>query len=166
MSTPRSSWAGLAPRERLALGLGAAALAALLVWLFGVEPLSARAESAARALAAERATTSWLQALPEQPAAASAGQLEPGETPLGVLNQDLRAAGLDGTLKRLAPTGEGRVELGFEAAHWETLAGWLAGLARERGVRVVRAQVEKTTTSGLVNAQLVLAFPGVAEGVP
>ena len=166
MSGLRAWWAGLALREQRALGLGGVALGLVLTWLFWLEPLAARVESASRELAAERATSAWLRALPVLAAPQVTDALPEGETALGMLNQDLRSAGLDATLKRLMPAGEGRFELAFEGTAWQALAGGLETLARQRGARITRAQVEKTGTSGLVNAQLTLVFPGAPNGTP
>lgn len=165
MSALTDWWQARAVREQLALGLGAAGLALVLAWLFGVEPLARRAEAAGRQLAVERATGTWLAGVaPAAGSAPAAAGLAEGETALGVLNESLRSAGLDTTLKRMTPTGEAAFELGFEGAGWQPLAAWLQTLAATRGARVTAAHVEKTATPGLVNASLSLALvPGAAS---
>lgn len=167
MSALAGWWARRQARERQFLGLGTVGVALLFAWLFGIEPLAARVEAAGRQLAAEHATGAWLAAI--APAAAEGSTpsaLADGETALGVLNESLRASGLDTRLKRLAPGSDATFELGFEGAGWQPLAAWLQHLSEARGVRVTAAHLEKTAQPGMVNATLSLKFAGASNSAP
>ena len=164
MSALAAWWHQRGAREQRVLAAGGGVLCLLVLWLLGVEPLAAKAANAGRQLGAERATGAWLAGLaPATPPAPA--PLADGETALGVLNESLRAAGLESALKRLAPSGDAAFELGLEGADWRAFAGWLQNLVETRGARVTAAHLEKTTTPGQVNGTLSLAFGrGSSEG--
>ena len=157
-------WQQLAPRERLALATGGSVLVLVLAWLVVFDPLASRTESAARRLLAEQETLAWLRGLSVPAAASTVQPLSEGETALDILNEEIRAAGLESALKRLTPTGEGRFELGFEGAGWAPLTRCLVGLVETRGARLTRVHAERNSTPGQVNASLTLEFSAQQGG--
>ncbi|RMD78270.1 MAG: type II secretion system protein M [Gammaproteobacteria bacterium] len=155
-------WRGLAPRERLAVGLGGAAAALLLLYGLAWAPLQDRLAELRRRVAAQEEELAWMrQAAAEArrlraaaPRAAAKGSL------LALVDRTARAAGLGAALARVQPEGEGRVRVRLQDAPFDALARWLGELAAA-GLQVEELAVEREARGrpGRVQARLRLARP-------
>ena len=73
-----------------------------------------------------------------------------------------RAASVQGVaaqLKRVTPTSEQQVMLSFEEVPYANFMRWLLTLESQRGARVERIHLERTTLPGQINVKLTLGLP-------
>lgn len=156
----RAWWNGLAARERTALLIAAGVAAAALFWVAVWEPLDAAGARERARLEQQMALLDWLERIaPElrqrpSDASGSARSLG-GRSPLAVIDQSARAAGLAGALRRIEPLGEREVRVMVERAAFADLMGWLAALVRERPMQVARLDLDRAEP-GRVDGIIVL----------
>ncbi|MSQ67901.1 MAG: type II secretion system protein M [Gammaproteobacteria bacterium] len=155
-------WQDRAPRERALLLFGGVVMLASLIFLGLLEPLAEHNQQQEKALRAQNANLQWLESQrhlveagrPARPLPAAAGR-----SVLAVLNEAASAQGVAGQLKRVTPASDNRVMLTFEAVPYANYMRWLAALETQRGARVARIVLEKTTVPGQVNVGVALVFP-------
>jgi general secretion pathway protein M len=149
---------GLAPRERRLVYLAAALLAVALLYFLVVVPLQGM--TARRAARVERMSEdlAWMQQVAPQvrAAAAQGGGSGSGESLVVLVDRTGREAGLGNALRDQSPNGEHGLRLRLEAAPFDVLITWLAGLQQRHGVTVEAATIDAAPASGLVNASLTL----------
>ena len=149
------SVAALPERQRRLLMGGLALAAAILI--FGVLiPLDRSVAHAHERLARKRADLSWMQGVAPELAASAPPPAATGESLLVIIDRSARESGLAGALAGSEPGGPGSLSVRLAKAPFDTLVGWLGRLARQNGVSVEAATIEKTETPGLVNAAIVL----------
>lgn len=159
MERMKTLWGERTPRERWMLGVMAALLAVVILWLGVVRPLEAARQSARQVLreatdrnAAIRAKAKLLKSLPRGAATAMSA------TPLDqFVGQSAGEAGL--TLERAQAQGADRMDIAIAAVRPAALFAWLAGL-EGRGVRVETMSARPSPTAGSISVQAVLARGG------
>ena len=133
-------WAGLAPRERRILVLGAVALGLILAWVAVWEPLLQGRSALRSDVARLSAEAVWMEQVAddvrrrarlEQRAPALPGA---GGSVLTLIEVSANAAGLRSALTRVQPEGEG-ARLIMDAVGFDALMGWLAELELRQGLR-------------------------------
>ena len=72
-----------------------------------------------------------------------------------LIDQTAKAAGLEGTLKRVEPQGEQRLRIRLEQVGFDKMLLWLSQLEQTYGVQIVSATVQRED-SGRVSARLLL----------
>lgn len=156
----KSWWNGLAARERAALSIALAVAGAALLWVALWEPLLEAGARERERLERQLAVLDWLQRLaPEigarsNPGAGTARSLG-GRSPLAVIDQSARAAGLAGALRRIEPLGEREVRVMVEQAVFADLMQWLAALVRQRPMQITRLGLDRAQP-GRVDGTIVL----------
>lgn len=154
--------AGLAPRERLALLLGAAAVLVLLVWLLGWKPLAEEAERLETANERQRETLAWMrEASAEVEALRRAGPQRTaaaGGSLLGLVDRLARQAQVKDRIRRLQPEGESMVRVEIEATDFNRLIGWL-GRLQKQGVETTSLSLTRVEGSNEADARLTLERP-------
>lgn len=160
MSAVSAWWRQRDARERWMLSVGAMLVAAMLLWAFAWKPLNdARAalvESNGR-LATDLATMRVAAAhMRGHVAGDDAARARAGRSLLALADAGIREIGLSGGLKRIEPSGEGRVRVRLEAVAFDPLIGWLEALEREHGIRVGEMSATATGYVGQVDIQFVL----------
>ena len=152
-------WAGLAPRERRILVLGAVALG--LAWVAVWEPLLQGRSALRSDVARLSAEAVWMEQVAddvrrrarlEQRAPALPGA---GGSVLTLIEVSANAAGLRSALTRVQPEGEG-ARLIMDAVGFDALMGWLAELELRQGLRVSELMIEGQQAAGQVSARLLL----------
>ena len=150
-SALRRRYRGLEARERRLLGLGAALVAAALVWTSVLRPALDYRQQALTRLDRETASLAWMQgnrALAVARRDAGGGQ----QAQLSTIN---RSAGQhDIPLRRIQPDGDGFI-VHVESRPFEALVRWMEALETRHGVKVVSAAVDPDQ-QGRVNARLTL----------
>ncbi len=152
-------WRRQSQRDRAVLSIGAAVVAALLVWAWVWYPLSqSRAALAAEAAQAE-ADLLWLRSVaPElqrlRASGSATGLDRAGRSLLALADGTAREAGLGGSLVRIEPAGAGRVNLWFERVSFDAMTTWLETLRRQYGVGVDELVVERAIDTGTVDARI------------
>jgi len=154
-------WAGLAPRERRILVLGAVALCLILAWIAVWEPLLQGRSALRSDVARLSAEAVWMEQVAddvrrrarlEQRAPALPGA---GGSVLTLIEVSANAAGLRSALTRVQPEGEG-ARLIMDAVGFDALMGWLAELELRQGLRVSELMIEGQQAAGQVSARLLL----------
>ena len=151
-------WKALSPRERTLVAAGGAAVLAVVLWIGVWEPLDRHRDALAERAAANRALADWLaqleQRLPAGLAETPAATLD-GRSPLAVVDESARAAGLAGALQRIKPGSRGEIRVTLERAEFPALMDWLDGLVQNRPFRVVSVRADRVEP-GRVDATLLL----------
>jgi general secretion pathway protein M len=147
----------LAPRDQRVLKIGGVAV--VLIVLVGVFlPLQTRLKAARAQLETQQQDLDWMRQV--GPTLASAG---PGpvsvvkpEQLLVLVDSSAREAGLAQSLTGSQPVDKGAVRVQLEHADFNMLAGWLARLSSQNGVKVESATVTGSNSPGVVNATVQL----------
>ena len=154
----RARWQALPLRDRRALAVLAAALAATLSWLAVVAPVMGYAQREVERLAAEQENLAWMQAnaaAARQAARNGAGALPAGQSLLAAVNASAREAGLN--LQRFEPEGEEKVRVTLENAVFIDVMRWVVGLEARYGIAVLNFTADHPPGQpGLANIRLTL----------
>ena len=151
----------LAPRERLFIVAGAAAIVVALLYAFVWIPL----DNGHKALRAS--VTDWERSLADlrplrgmQPAAPSSSQRNAAsqQTPVVIVDQTLRARGLDRALRRSQPTTSNGIRVEFENVAFDDLVLWLDDLGTQYAMQVASGSLSTSSQAapGRINATLTL----------
>ncbi len=151
---------GLAPRDRLALQVLAAALGCFLLYLLVWSPASAyRAAAVARSEQAY-ADLRWMKEnealarrLQEQNPALRA-RVDNGQSLLSLVSASAQRQAIE--LQRFEPKGDDRINIWLDRVEFNRMMLWLESLHRETGIVVEQIAVDKTDVPGLVTARLSL----------
>lgn len=145
----------LSERERRMLIGGA--VAAVLLLVFGILlPLNRSVTHAQERLARKHADLSWMESVAPEIAAAAPPPAATGEPLLVIVDRSARESGLAGALAGSEPGAPGSLSVRLEKAPFDALVVWLARLARQNGVSVQSAIIERAGPPGQVNAAIVL----------
>lgn len=153
-------WQGLQPRERIALAIGGVAVLFAMFYFLLWQPLMNARVEMQREVQQQRELLQWMRNAAAEAkvlrgtSAPSGGKKRlGGQSLLSLVDSTAKRQGLGNAMKRLEPDG-GEVRVWFEGAAFDRLAGWLQVLARENGVRVISATVERSDVPGGVDARL------------
>lgn len=151
-------WESLASRERALLSGSAAVVLALLGYLLAWEPFQASHRRLQNNVAAQRADLVWMrQAAQEiQRLSGAAPRNNDGRSLLTLVDQTARAAGLGAALKQITPQGDDKLSARLDAVEFDKLLPWLGVLEREHPIVLIHLSVDRTETTGLVNARVIL----------
>ncbi len=153
-------FANLEPREQLFVGVGAIAVA--IIVLYGI--IWVPFDNSHKALAQD--VENWQRSLAElgplknQLARQSGDRSRGGpanQTPVVIVDQTSRARGLDRALKRSQPTTTTGIRVEFENVAFDDLVLWLGDLSSEYGLVVQQGSFSTSQTApGRVNSTLTL----------
>jgi general secretion pathway protein M len=148
---------GLAPRERNLVYAAGALLAAAIVYLVVVMPVTTAARHRATRIEQKSADLAWMrQVAPQVAAAMASGGAANNESLVVLVDRTGREAGLGGSIRDQSPSGEHGLRLRLESAQFDVLVVWLTNLQQQYGVRVEAATIDAAGAPGLVNASLTL----------
>ncbi|MEM8682719.1 MAG: type II secretion system protein GspM [Pseudomonadota bacterium] len=149
-------------REKLFVSVGAVIVLVSVVWGLVWVPLDRGHENRMNAV------STWERSLTELAplkARATAGGTSQGsqtrtssQTPVVIIDQTLRARGLDRALKRSQPTTSTGIRVEFENVAFDDLVVWLGDLSAQYGMDVQQGSFSSTARSapGRVNASMTL----------
>jgi general secretion pathway protein M len=152
----------LEQREQIFVAGGAAFVLILIFYTFVWEPL----DTGQKTLSAEVA--SWERSLAElkplkglqQTASGSAPVVSNAaeQTPVVIVDQTLRARGLDRVLKRSQPTTSNGIRVEFDDVAFDDLVLWLGDLSNQYGMQVTSGSMSTSSQSapGRINATFTL----------
>ncbi len=150
----------LEAREKIFVAGGAVIVTLAIIWGLIWVPLDRGHESR------KNSVSTWERSLAELAplkSRASAGgnqtrQARGSQTPVVIIDQTLRARGLDRALKRSQPTTSTGIRVEFEDVAFDELVVWLGDLSSQHGMDVQQGSFSSTSRSapGLVNASLTL----------
>ncbi len=152
---------GLEPRERIIVSIGALFVVGALFYIAIWQPL----DKGQQTLAAN--VTSWERSLAElrplkgmRPVAGGTPTANLGrqQTPVVIVDQTLRARGLDRALQRSQPTTADGIRVEFEDVAFDDLVLWLGDLSNQYSMQVSAGSFSASsrTGPGRVNATLTL----------
>ena len=158
----RNWFDSLEQRERLFISSGAVVLLLSLIYAFVWLPLDQGQRSMTESIA------TWEQSLAElQPlASAQSGTQYSGQaaraasqqTPVVIVDQTLRARGLDRSLKRSQSTTSNGIRVEFENVAFDDLVLWLGDLSTQFGMHVTTGSMSANSQAepGRINATFTL----------
>ena len=142
----------LAQRERLFVSAGGAVLLVALIYAFVWLPLDKGQQSMSASIATWERSLADLQPLSSLQLGNSingptAGANSP-QTPVVIVDQTLRARGLDNSLKRSQPTTTNGIRIEFENIAFDDLVLWLGDLSVQFGMHVTTGSMSATSQAG------------------
>lgn len=157
----RKWWSSLPEREQKLLKVTAMIVVVFVYWVAIWRPLSLQAQQNATRVEALRLDSAFIQAAAQE---AQLLRRQPTTTGnrgnlslLALAEQSSRAAGLGSAFRRGEPVGESGARIWLESAVFDDVVSWMELLERRYGVVVDEASIERTGSSGLVNASLLLS---------
>lgn len=154
----REAWGKLAPRERHLVMTGGVVLGVTLLYLLLWLPVQKDLARLRVSVPEERAQLQRmrLQAASINPLRARSGTKPPAGTLLTVIEQSATARGMRGFVTRMEADGANGVQLGLDAAPFNSLIAWLADLQDSHSLLIDNASIDTHTAPGTVNAKLKL----------
>ncbi len=151
-------WESLATRERALISGGALVALAVLGYGLAWEPFQSSHRRLQQSVAEQRADLAWMQqAAQEIQRLSSAAPLEnDGRSLLTLVDQTARTAGLGAALKQITPQGDDKLSARLDRVEFDQLLDWLGALERQYPVVLINLSVDRTETTGLVNARVIL----------
>ena len=142
----------LAQRERLFVSVGGVVLLVALIYAFVWLPLDKGQQSMSASIATWERSLADLQPLSSLQLGNSingptAGANSP-QTPVVIVDQTLRARGLDNSLKRSQPTTTNGIRIEFENIAFDDLVLWLGDLSVQFGMHVTTGSMSATSQAG------------------
>lgn len=155
-------FAALQQREQVFVGTGALVVVIALVYAFVWLPLDTGQKSLAASVSSWERSLAELKTLQSmqladagtRPRAANNVQL----TPVVIVDQTLRARGLDRALKRSQPTTSSGIRVEFENVAFDELVLWLGDLGTQYDMHVTQSSMSTNTEAapGRINATFTL----------
>jgi len=157
VSALRAWFESLSARDRRMVIIGAIAAAVLLVCAI-LLPLDQSVSRAHERLAHKQSDLAWMRSVAPQLASAPSTVLAPSSqrSLIVIVDNSAREAGLGTALASSEPSGQGGLRVRLDKAPFDTIVGWLARLAEQRGIHVESATIDSAGAPGLVNAGIVL----------
>jgi len=159
MSSAATWWNGLSARERLVLGGGGLAAAAIVLYTFAWVPWQAELRRLRAQVPENRATLAWMQdqlgrlgpAAGRIPAAGSDRSLPL----LTVVEQSSREAGIRDAVRQIQPGEKGEVNVWLQDAAFDTWVRWVDAL-RGRDIELTAASVTRAAQEDRVNIRMTM----------
>jgi len=157
MNKLKAWYSGLQAREQRVVGIGAVALALLVLFGGILLPLESAVSTAVKTKETRREDLTWMRVnAPEIQAGGASLPVETGEAPVVLVDRVGREAGLGNALRGTQPSGTG-VRVQLEAAPFDTLITWLATLEQRYGLAIESISVDRAAKPGVVNANITFA---------
>ena len=148
----RNWFESLAQRERLFVSGGGAVLLVAMVYAFVWLPLDKGQQSMSASIAIWERSLADLQPLSGlrsgNPNAGPASGVNSQQTPVVIIDQTLRARGLDNSLKRSQPTTTNGIRVEFDNIAFDDLVLWLGDLSAQFSMHVTTGSMSATSQAG------------------
>ncbi len=149
-------WENLSRRERLLTAGGAALTLGLLLYALAWQPFQASHRRLRQSVAEQRAELAAMRRMAEEirrlDGSSKTLSMVDDRSLLTLVDQTARTAGLGAALKRVAPQGENRLGVEFDAVEFDRLVPWLGALERDHRIAIVNLNVDRVA-AGRVNAR-------------
>ena len=159
----RERWQQLQARERGLILLAAVVVTVVLIWLLLLEPLQQSRENHRARIVEQQSLLLWLQSIePEvlRLRAEQSGTPASNRSPIGLIDQTARNAGLAGALQRIEPAAGNQVRVVFEQVEFAALMNWLSDLVAEQPFRIEQFSAQRGLSSGRVDVVVVVQTGG------
>lgn len=147
----RSWFESLEQREQLFVAGGAALVFIAIVYAFIWVPLDNGQKSLSESVQTWQRSLAAIKPLKGMQPASNSGQpIVAGaqQTPVVIVDQTLRARGLDRSLKRSQPTTSNGIRVEFENVAFDTIVLWLGDLSNQYGMHVTSASMSTSSNAG------------------
>jgi len=154
-------WMQLKPRERNLVSIMGGVIVVLMLYVLLLEPFLGKAEELTEKIAQQKTQIeSMKQTLAdikqlERTADNSTSNNRKGQSLLVIVDQTAKENKLGDSMKRVEPDGSTRVRVWLEMAIFDDVARWLSRLQTQYSLEIESAVLDKTDTTGRVNARLV-----------
>ncbi len=161
----RNWFDSLEQREQLFVAAGALVVFVTLIYAFVWLPLDKGQQSMSASIATWERSIADLRPLSgARPGSQNTGQptqLNLQQTPVVIIDQSLRARGLDNALKRSQPTTSNGIRVEFENIAFDELVLWLGDLSTQYDMHVTTGSMSATRQAGpgRINATFTLERP-------
>ncbi len=153
----RLAFGQLAPRERVMVSIGVAAVLLTALYLLAWQPLVKAHEQRAQALDRARAVATRIeQAGAQQRAQGATRNVDRNTSLLGAVDQTSRSPLLGKVPSRVQPEGDREVKVWIDNVPFANLLRWLREMETRYGIRAGSAEIERGATAGVVNARVSL----------
>jgi general secretion pathway protein M len=155
-------FATLEQREQIFVATGALVVLLALLYLFVWVPLDTGQKSMSASVSSWERSLAELKPLrsmqPNNDNARGVTVNNAQQTPVVIVDQTLRARGLDRALKRSQPTTSSGIRVEFENVAFDELVLWLGDLSNQYGMQVTSASMSTNTQAapGRINATFTL----------
>ena len=153
---------GLEQREQIFVAGGAVVVLIALIYSLVWVPLDTGQKAMAQEVAVWQRSLAELKPLKGLQPASGNGQTTvnagANQTPVVIVDQTLRARGLDRALKRSQPTTSNGIRVEFENVAFDDLVLWLGDLSAQYGMQVTSGSMSTSSQSapGRINATFTL----------
>ena len=148
----RNWFDSLEQRERLFVSAGGVVLLVALIYAFVWLPLDKGQQSMSASIATWERSIADLQPLSGLHSGRPNAGLDAGvnsqQTPVVIVDQTLRARGLDNTLKRSQSTTTNGIRIEFENIAFDDLVLWLGDLSAQFGMHVTTGSMSVASQAG------------------
>jgi general secretion pathway protein M len=148
----KSWFLGLAQREQIFVGGGAVVVLIAVFYSLVWVPLDTGQESLTQEVAEWQRSLADLKPLKGMQAAVSGNDASvassAAQTPVVIVDQTLRARGLDRALQRSQPTTSNGIRVEFDNVAFDELVLWLGDLSSEYGMEVSSGSMSQSAQSG------------------
>ncbi|NOX75293.1 MAG: type II secretion system protein M [Gammaproteobacteria bacterium] len=157
--------AGLEPRERYMVLIGAALLIVLLIYVALWEPLVNKVDDLRASTAKQEVTLAWMRGSAQEArrlrgASGGTKPIASGQSLLSLVDRTAKAGRLGDALKRVQPDGDKKVRVWLEGANFDDLIRWVAQLEQRQGIAVISSVFEAQEEGGRVDGRLVFEVMG------
>ena len=165
MNQLRTWYEGLAPRERVAVIVGAIAVT-IAVFYYGIwRPLDGSVTEGRVRLNAQAEETRWVLGIRDEARLLQAndtGRNIQGrnDSLLSIVDATSRDNGLGEAVRRIQPDNDDQATVTLEQANFNQMLFWLRSLQRDYGVAAGQMTVTRDDESGTVQARLTLTRGG------
>jgi len=150
------------PRERLALTVGAIALALLLLYTAVLRPFVNSKAALEAHIAQQQTLLAWMRPVAAQLQSLRAQQpasLPTGQSLLALVDKSAGDAGFGTSLKQVQAAPDGSIKVQLQAVGFDNLVRWLGNLHQQYGINVNEMTAQRGAGPGSVDATLILAAP-------
>ena len=150
-------------RDRVTLGIGAAALAAILGFFLFYAPYSKKVQTFRQEVAAKQELLAWMEdaaAEVQRLRAAGVGSKGSASTssPLAVIDRSVSRFDLADAIQRVEPAEGNGVRVWLKNAVFVDQINWLHNLQQEHGMIVSECSADYQNAPGLVNSRILLTY--------
>jgi general secretion pathway protein M len=149
----------LQAQERYYVIGGGIALVLLVFYLMIWAPLSSSVSTHRETAAQLRTDLEWMQAAGKQLVQLQRERPQGGSrnrSLLAVIDQEVQAAGLKGSLQRMEPEGPNSVKIWINSGSFDAMVSMLGKLENEQGIGVKLLSVNPAAATGLIDARITL----------
>lgn len=160
----RNWFYSLAPRERLMVTGGGAAVAVALTFLMIWAPFAEKRAQLAVSVKAQQETLEWMRQASLQVQQMRNSNLQTAvindpRSLLSIVDSTAEQSGVREPITRMEPEGDDGVKLSMENADFDATIRWLGGLKRIHNVEVAQASITPSDVPGQVDTHLSLQRP-------